>query len=170
LATEGDDSSVTAHGWLRTLPHMSIPHPKRRATRAIRGALIACLCGVWGLGSVGCGSESIGVQNSGPLNIVGEYRDAFGLAHIIDDDRWIWGDAEEPQVYDLVRWSNDAGYAIGRNRSEPPRYSRFDWRFDEDDLLSYCHTIEGAPTAAAAEAIGRDNCAPADWIPLYPFE
>lgn len=147
-----------------------VPTRRRRSLGTAGGWALRLALGLAPFGLAACGSESIGVQNSGELPIVGEYRDAFGLAHIIDDERWIWGEADDPQVYDLVRWSTAQGYIIGRNRAEPPRYSRFDWRFDEDDLLSYCHTIEGAPTAAAAEAIGRDNCAPADWIALYPFD
>lgn len=182
---------MTSRRELRTLPHMwSAPRQPARPSSVHRaaarapagagapsrgrprgpGALALLLLALGAAPLAGCGDEPIGVRNSGPLPIVGEYLDAFGVAHIIDERRWVWGEASAPVVFDLVRWQAKTGYAIGRTRTEPPLYSRFDWRFDEDDLLAYCHTIEGAATAAAAEAIARDNCAPADWIYLFPLE
>jgi len=182
---------MTSRWELRTLPHMwsaprqpARPIPAHRTCARVRSearassrffarwpGAAALLVTAWGaVALAGCGDEPIGVRNSGALPIAGEYVDAFGVAHIIDERRWVWGEASAPVVFDLVRWSSKTGYAIGRTRTEPPLYSRFDWRFDEDDLLAYCHTIEGASTAAAAEAIARDNCAPADWIYLFPLE
>lgn len=127
------------------------------STTIIRAAL-ACALAL----AFGCAETSF----EEGLPIAGEYQDSYGLRHSLSQESWVWGHGELDQVYDLLQWDAHEQLILAQNRAEPPQFSRFDWRYDDEGRLSYCHTVDGMPTLASALAVGTENCTPGDWITL----
>lgn len=115
-----------------------------------------------------------------PIEIAGEYADAFGTEHVVTDEMWTTtypGYATD--LYQLLEYDNALDYAIAQN--DPANYfyggsySRFDW-YDDGTTLWYCQTTYAAADAAEAEATprgdtsdpGASGCGGFSWTNLTP--
>ena len=85
------------------------------------------------------------------IAVAGTWSDNWGGEHTITNDAWVSGGSS----FALSAYDNDLGYAIAQNGSEnawsPNLWSRFDWGWQDGELL-YCQTAYDAATEADALA------------------
>ena len=104
--------------------------------------------------AAGCGgfgwSELI--EGQGPLAIEGEWVDNFDTAHFITSDQWDVGTS----VHAITQYDNALRFVIAQNDADnefsPGLWSRFDFTWDDANVVWYCQTAFGAADEAAALA------------------
>ena len=112
-----------------------------------------------------------------PLTLTGEYSDAYGSSHTIDE--WGWGSASEwgASSYRITQYDGDGQWVVAQNDSanswNPDLWSRFNWTIDADGGLHYCQAAYDAATEkdalAAADADSADlaaGCGGFGWTEL----
>ncbi len=115
-----------------------------------------------------------------PIEVAGEYTDAYGSEHVVTDEMWTTAyPGYAADVYHLLEYDNARDYAIAQNDAanyfNSGLYSRFDW-YDDGMTLWYCQTRYDAADAAEAEATprgdtsdpGASGCGGFSWTNLTP--
>lgn len=118
----------------------------------------------------------------GPIAILGEWTDAFGGTHTINNERWIQQYPDSaPITFNMSAWENASEVAFAQNSLSnewsPGLWSRFDWIWDEGAVW-YCQTVfdaeseEAARAADAADAAdpATGGCGGAPWTELTAAE
>lgn len=114
-----------------------------------------------------------------PIDIVGDYLDAFDTPHRITPDGWSQGPAEAASDTAFTHVDNAARVAVGQNAADhpfnPDAWSRFDYTFHAAGLW-YCQSAFDAADEAAARATpapdpsdpAAGGCGGFPWSQLVP--
>ncbi len=115
-----------------------------------------------------------------PIEIAGEYSDAFYSEHVVTDELWtIAYPGYAADLYHLLTYDNALDFAIAHNDDanafNAGLYSRLDW-YDDGATLWYCQTTYSAADEAEAEATPRGDtsdpasggCGGFGWTNLTP--
>ncbi len=116
---------------------------------------------VLGLLALGCsGSDDDADKDSAPLEIIGEYDDSFGGAHVITADAW--------NGASILEYDNDANIVYTQlpedDEFNPSKFNKVLYTEPEDDHFYFCTVVFDAETLADAKAsdASADDSNPAE--------
>jgi len=115
------------------------------------------------------------------LAIAGSWTDNWGMSHDISETRWtqIYG-ASAPSVFHISWYDNDQQAVVAQNDEynawSGGLWSRFDWKWGDDDTLWFCQATYSASTEQEALDLPRADdsdpegggCGAFAWTPLLP--